>query len=84
MSQRSDLGAIFADPSLNENYVEPETGEIKPIFSYTEEKGNIFVRCEVCNLVAVGKRNLDTHIGGKKHRNNLSKLEMSSKLHTKY
>lgn len=73
------MGAIFADPSLNENFVEPESGEIKPIYTYKEEKGNIFVRCEICNLTAVGKINLDTHIAGKKHRSNIEKYEMSSK-----
>ena len=79
MSKRGDLGTLFADPSLNENYVEPETGEIKPIFTHKEDKGNIFVRCEICNLQAVGKYNLDTHRGGKKHQANLEKYEMSSK-----
>ena len=79
MSKRGDLGTLFADPSLNENYVEPETGEIKPIFTHKEDKGNIFVRCEICNLQAVGKYNLDTHRGGKKHLANLAKYEMSSK-----
>ena len=79
MSKRGDLGTLFADPSLNENYVEPETGEIKPIFTHKEDKGNIFVRCEICNLQAVGKYNLDTHRGGKKHQANLAKYEMSSK-----
>ena len=79
LSKRGDLGTLFADPSLNENYVEPETGEIKPIFTHKEDKGNIFVRCEICNLQAVGKYNLDTHRGGKKHQANLEKYEMSSK-----
>ena len=79
LSKRGDLGTLFADPSLNENYVEPETGEIKPIFTHKEDKGNIFVRCEICNLQAVGKYNLDTHRGGKKHQANLAKYEMSSK-----
>ena len=73
------MGTLFADPSLNLNYVEPETGEIKPIFTHKEDKGNIFVRCEICNLQAVGKYNLDTHRGGKKHQANLEKYEMSSK-----
>jgi hypothetical protein len=69
---------LFADPSLNEQYIEPESGEIKPIFTYKEEAGNIFVRCEICQLQAVGKYNLDTHRGGKKHRANIEKYEMSS------
>ena len=79
LSKRGDLGTLFADPSLNLNYVEPETGEIKPIFTHKEDKGNIFVRCEICNLQAVGKYNLDTHRGGKKHQANLERYEMSSK-----
>jgi len=78
LSERGDLGTLFADPSLNENFVEPETGEIKPIFTHKEDKGNIIVRCEICNLQAVGKYNLDTHRGGKKHRANVEKYEMSS------
>ena len=79
LSERGDLGTLFADPSLNENFVEPETGEIKPIFTHKEDKGNILVRCEICNLQAVGKYNLDTHRGGKKHQANIQKYEMSSK-----
>ena len=75
---------MFADPSLNEQYIEPESGEIKPIFTYKEEAGNIFVRCEICQLQAVGKYNLDTHRGGKKHRANIEKYEMSSKYFTFY
>lgn len=78
LSERGDLGTLFADPSLNEQYIEPESGEIKPIFTHKEEAGNIFVRCEICQLQAVGKYNLDTHRGGKKHRANIEKYEMSS------
>ena len=77
LSKRKDIGTIFADPSLNENYVEPDSGEIKPIFTYTEDRGNIHIRCEICDLTALGKQNLDTHIGGKKHRANIKKYEMS-------
>ena len=73
------MGTLFADPSLNEQYIEPETGEIKPIFTHKEEGGNVFVRCEICQLQAIGKYNLDTHRGGKKHRANIAKYEMSSK-----
>ena len=75
LSERGDLGTLVADPSLNEQYIEPESGEIKPIFTYKEEAGNIFVRCEICQLQAVGKYNLDTHRGGKKHRANIEKYE---------
>jgi len=63
---------------LNENYVEPDSGEIKPIFTYTEDRGNIHIRCEICNLTALGKQNLDTHIGVKKHKANIKKYEMSA------
>ncbi len=78
-SERGDLGTLFADPSLNENYVEPESGEIKPIYTHKEERGNIIVRCEICDLQAIGKFNLDSHRNGKKHKANVEKYEMSSK-----
>ena len=77
MSKRTDIGTVFGDPSLNENYVEAESGEIKPLYTYKEDKGNIYIRCEICNLTALGKHNLDTHIAGKKHRTALKKFEMS-------
>ena len=79
MSKRTDIGTVFGDPSLNENYVEAESGEIKPLYTYKEDKGNIYIRCEICNLTALGKHNLDTHIAGKKHRTALKKFEMSGK-----
>ena len=75
------MGTLFSDPTLNENFVEPETGEIKPIYTYKEEAGKIIVRCEICQLNATGKYNLDTHREGKKHRANIQKFEMSSKFH---
>jgi len=78
LSKRKDIGAVFGDPTLNENYVEAESGEIKPLYTYKEDKGNIFIKCEICNLTALGKTNLDTHIAGKKHRTNLKKFEMSA------
>jgi len=78
LSKRTDIGTVFGDPSLNENYVEAESGEIKPLYTYKEDKGNIYIRCEICNLTALGKHNLDTHIAGKKHRTALKKFEMSA------
>ena len=80
LNNRKDLGAIFNDGTLNLQYVEPDSGEINPIFTYTEEAGSLKVRCELCNLQVVGKTSLDTHRDGKKHKANIEKYEMSSKL----
>lgn len=80
LNNRKDLGAIFNDGTLNLQYVEPDSGEINPIFTYTEEAGSLKVRCELCDLQVVGKTSLDTHRDGKKHKANIEKYEMSSKL----
>ena len=76
---RGDLGTLFADPTLNASYVEEGTGEVKPIFTHVEENGTIVVTCTLCNLKTIGKYNLDTHRGGKKHKKSLETFEMSSK-----
>ena len=77
---KNDLGALFNDPSLNEKYIDKETGEPKPYFTHKEERGCVYIKCHICDLQVVGKRNLDTHIEGKKHRNKASSYTMASKL----
>ena len=44
------IGAVFGDSSLNENYVEAESCEIKPIYTYKEDRGNIYIKCKICKL----------------------------------
>ena len=78
-SKRGDLGAIFNDGTLNLQYVDPDSGEINPIFTHKEENNRISIRCEICGLTVVGKVSLDTHRTGKKHKANLEKYEMSGK-----
>ena len=73
------MGAIFNDGTLNIQYVDPESGEINPIFTHKNENNRIIVRCEICDLTVVGKVSLDTHRTGKKHKANIAKYEMSGK-----
>lgn len=71
------MGAIFNDGTLNLQYIDPDSGEINPIFTHKEENNRISIRCEICGLTVVGKVSLDTHRTGKKHKANLEKYEMS-------
>lgn len=73
------MGAIFNDGTLNLQYIDPDSGEINPIFTHKEENNRISIRCEICGLTVVGKVSLDTHRTGKKHKANLEKYEMSGK-----
>ena len=73
------MGAIFNDGTLNLQYIDPDSGEINPIFTHKEENNRISIRCEICGLPVVEKVSLDTHRTGKKHKANLEKYEMSGK-----
>ncbi len=77
---QNDIGAIFNDPSLNDKFIDKESGLPTPCYTYKEERGCIYIRCNICNLQVIGKRNLDTHLEGKKHRNKAGSVVMASKI----
>ena len=76
---RAYLFYFYYNTTLNIQYVDPESGEINPIFTHKNENNRIIVRCEICDLTVVGKVSLDTHRTGKKHKANIAKYEMSGK-----
>ena len=70
-----DLGSKFNDPRLNQKWVD-ENGEEKPVFEYSEENGIMALKCTVCGITTTGMKTMESHIGGRKHREKMAGLKV--------
>ena len=63
-----DLGTLYADFRLNMRVYDLTSGQEKDVFTSTKSAdGNRMFKCEICGITVTGKRNLETHLMGKKH-----------------
>jgi hypothetical protein len=62
----SDLGTRYNDLRLNQRVLD-QRGQPLNVFGDSEESGVLTFRCNLCAVSVQGKRNIDSHIEGKKH-----------------
>jgi hypothetical protein len=77
-----DLGSRYGDLRLNARVVDPR-GQPLNVFSDSEENGNLTFRCHVCAVEVQGKKNIDSHIEGRKHAQNLESFTRMGELQGK-
>lgn len=70
------MGSRFYDLRLNERVRDPNSGEPVRVYECFEKDGALHFRCTICAVTVFGKRNLDSHIEGKKHKANMAEFEM--------
>lgn len=80
-SGKQDLGSQFQDVRLNLQFFDSQ-GNVKPMFKGWEEKGTIHFRCELCEITVFGKKNIDSHIEGRKHLQNAETVKITDVVST--
>jgi hypothetical protein len=68
--RKVDLGTRFNDHRLNERVI--SDGKLVQVFSCVEREGVFLFECHLCQLAVTGKRNIDSHAEGKKHKVNMA------------
>ena len=71
-----DLGNEFNDYRLNMRVKLLSTGEERAVFSSELVNGGIQFNCDICNISVSGKRNMDSHMTGKRHCSKLGEFEI--------
>ena len=77
-STQQDIGAVFDDPKLNSRF-ETKEGKVEPLFLFSLDQGVSYLTCRACGVKVAGKRNLDVHVGGKRHRTTMASLKSFGK-----
>merc|ERR1712029_777753 len=72
--KEEDLGAMFGDPSLNARF-ENKEGRIQKLYQFQLKEGQTCLTCVACGVTVTGKRNLDVHITGKRHKFTMAELK---------
>jgi len=67
VKESEDLGSSFNDMRLNLRVVNPTGGEMD-VFGSSVIDGVLQFKCEICNISVLGKRNIESHLTGKKHK----------------
>lgn len=74
-----DIAIKFNDSSLNTRVEDLSTGKIFALYEYSLHEGAYSFECKACGVTTYGKRNLDSHVTGKKHLANMSNFRVLSK-----
>lgn len=78
-----DLGTEFNDFRLNMRVKDPKGEADKDVFSATMVDGNLQFRCEICEISVLGKKNIESHMEGKRHRGKLEEFTAVGKIFSK-
>ena len=76
----ADLGTLYNDFRLNLKVYDKETGEESAVVtSIANGDGSTGFQCTVCNLMVTGKRNMESHLEGKKHNAKIGEYKVVGK-----
>jgi len=73
--ETEDLGTTFNDMRLNMRVLSPTGGELD-VFSSSIIDGVLQFKCEICSITVLGKRNIESHMLGKKHKAKLDDFKV--------
>ena len=73
--ETEDLGTTFNDMRLNMRVLSPTGGELD-VFSSSIIDGVLQFKCEICGITVLGKRNIESHMLGKKHKAKLDDFKV--------
>jgi hypothetical protein len=70
------LGSRFNDPQLNARVRDKNDFSAEPfnVFACAEELGVFVFSCAVCKIQVSGKKNIDSHIEGKRHKTKMAEF----------
>ena len=74
-----DLGKEFNDYRLNQQVKDLQGGPDKDVFTSSFVEGNLQFKCEICNITVLGKRNMEGHMFGRKHKTKLEEFTIVGK-----
>jgi len=69
------LGVQFGDPSLNARFEPKEGADPEPLFQFSLNAGVTNLTCRACGVTVIGKRNLDVHLQGKRHKATMASVK---------
>ena len=72
--QQQNLGETFGDPSLDARF-EGKDGRVQKLYHFQLKDGQTNLTCVACGVTVSGKRNLDVHISGKRHKFTMADLK---------
>ena len=76
--QQQNLGETFGDPSLDCRF-EGKDGRVQKLYHFQLKDGQTNLTCVACGVTVTGKRNLDVHISGKRHKFTMADLKTLGK-----
>ena len=74
----NDLGSEFNDFRLNLRVVDAK-GIEKDAYTSCLVEGTLQFKCEVCDISVFGKRNIESHMEGRRHKGNLINFRVIGK-----
>lgn len=72
-----DLGMQYNDARLNTTWLNPDTGEETNLYRSWEDCGFLKFECTVCHVTVAGKRSMESHMEGRKHKLKLEGFEVT-------